>query len=37
MGRPSDLRLEADVKAGKLTAVRVGGAAVRMSEGEIEL
>jgi trans-2,3-dihydro-3-hydroxyanthranilate isomerase len=37
MGRPSDLRLEADVKAGKLTAVRVGGSAVRMMSGEIEL
>jgi len=37
MGRPSDLRLEADVKGGKLTAVRVGGSAVRMMSGEIEL
>ncbi len=37
MGRPSDLRLEADVNAGKLTAVRVGGSAVRMMSGEIEL
>ena len=37
MGRPSDLRLEADVKAGKLTAVRVGGSAVRMMSGEIEI
>jgi trans-2,3-dihydro-3-hydroxyanthranilate isomerase len=37
MGRPSDLRLEADVKAGKLTAVRVGGSAVRMMSGEIDL
>jgi trans-2,3-dihydro-3-hydroxyanthranilate isomerase len=37
MGRPSDLRLEADVKSAKLTAVRVGGSAVRMMSGEIEL
>ncbi len=37
MGRPSDLRLEADVKSGGLTAVRVGGSAVRMMSGEIEL
>ncbi len=37
MGRPSDLRLEADVNAGKLTAVRVGGSAVRMMSGEIEI
>jgi trans-2,3-dihydro-3-hydroxyanthranilate isomerase len=36
MGRPSDLRLEADVKASKLAAVRVGGSAVRMMSGEIE-
>ena len=37
MGRPSDLRLEADVKSGKLTAVRVGGSAVRMMSGEIAI
>jgi trans-2,3-dihydro-3-hydroxyanthranilate isomerase len=37
MGRPSDLRLEADVKAGKLTAVRVGGSVVRMMSGELDL
>lgn len=37
MGRPSDLRLEADVESGKLTAVRVGGGAVRMMSGEFEL
>lgn len=37
MGRPSDLRLEADVKTGKLTAVRVGGSAVRVMSGEIEI
>ena len=37
MGRPSDLRLEADVKDGKLAAVRVGGSAVRMMSGEFEI
>ncbi len=37
MGRPSDLRLEADVKSGKLAAVRVGGGAVRMIQGEIDI
>jgi len=37
MGRPSDLRLEADVKSGKLAAVRVGGSAVRVMSGEIDL
>lgn len=37
MGRPSDLRLEADVKAGKLKAIRVGGSAVRVMSGEIEI
>lgn len=37
MGRPSDLTLEADVKAGKLTAVRVGGSAVRMMSGTLEI
>jgi trans-2,3-dihydro-3-hydroxyanthranilate isomerase len=35
MGRPSDLRLEVDVKAGALSAARVGGSAVRVSEGTI--
>jgi trans-2,3-dihydro-3-hydroxyanthranilate isomerase len=37
MGRPSDLQLETDVAKGKLTAVRVGGSAVRMMSGELEL
>jgi trans-2,3-dihydro-3-hydroxyanthranilate isomerase len=37
MGRPSDLTLEADVAAGNLSAVRVGGSAVRMMSGEIEI
>lgn len=37
MGRPSDLSLEADVKSGKLHAVRVGGSAVRMMSGVLEV
>jgi trans-2,3-dihydro-3-hydroxyanthranilate isomerase len=37
MGRPSELRLEADVESGKLRAVRVGGSAVRLMSGELEL
>jgi trans-2,3-dihydro-3-hydroxyanthranilate isomerase len=37
MGRPSDLRLEVDVNSAKITAVRVGGSAVLMMSGEIEL
>jgi trans-2,3-dihydro-3-hydroxyanthranilate isomerase len=37
MGRPSDLRLEADVEDGKLSAVRVGGSAVRVMSGEIDV
>lgn len=37
MGRPSDLRLEADVNGGTLKAVRVGGSAVRVMSGEIEI
>ena len=37
MGRPSDLRLEADVRDGKLTAVRVAGQAVRVMEGTLEV
>jgi trans-2,3-dihydro-3-hydroxyanthranilate isomerase len=35
MGRPSILHVEADVSAGRITAVRVGGTAVRMSEGTL--
>jgi trans-2,3-dihydro-3-hydroxyanthranilate isomerase len=35
MGRPSILHLEADKKDGKVTAVRVGGTAVRVSEGTL--
>jgi trans-2,3-dihydro-3-hydroxyanthranilate isomerase len=37
MGRPSDLTLEVDVASGKLSAVRVGGSAVRMMSGVLEL
>jgi len=37
MGRPSILEVEADKKAGKVTAVRVGGRTVMMCEGSIEL
>ncbi len=36
MGRPSELHLEADVAAGKLTAVRVAGQAVQIMEGVLE-
>ena len=37
MGRPAELNLECDVGGGKLTAVRVGGGAVRMSQGILEI
>jgi trans-2,3-dihydro-3-hydroxyanthranilate isomerase len=37
MGRPSRLFVEADVSAGRLTAVRVGGGCVAVSEGEMTL
>ncbi len=37
MGRPSQIYLEADVSGHVLTAVRVGGRAVRVSQGEIEV
>lgn len=37
MGRPSLLRVEADVRGGAVEAVRVGGAAVRVSEGVMRL
>jgi trans-2,3-dihydro-3-hydroxyanthranilate isomerase len=37
MGRPSDLRLEADVAQNELTAVRVGGSTVRMMSGTLEI
>ncbi len=37
MGRASLIRMEADVAGGKLAAVRIGGHAVRVSEGVIEV
>jgi len=36
MGRPSRLEIEADKKAGQVTATRVGGASVLVSEGTFE-
>ena len=37
MGRPSRIEIEADRQAGAITAVRVGGGAVRVSEGTLRL
>ncbi|MGH7822722.1 MAG: PhzF family phenazine biosynthesis protein [Candidatus Binatia bacterium] len=37
MGRPSRIVVEADREGGRLTAVRVGGAAVLVSEGRMEV
>jgi trans-2,3-dihydro-3-hydroxyanthranilate isomerase len=37
MGRPSILELEADKGGGAVTAVRVGGKAVLVSEGTMEV
>lgn len=37
MGRPSDLSLEIDRRAGAITAVRVGGAAVMVGAGTLSL
>jgi trans-2,3-dihydro-3-hydroxyanthranilate isomerase len=37
MGRPSILEVEADLSAGIVTAVRVGGASVLVSEGTMEI
>lgn len=37
MGRPSILRVEADVRGGEVTAVRVGGEAVRVAEGRMRI
>ena len=37
MGRPSILEVEADKQAGRITAIRVGGAAVLVSEGAMEI
>jgi Predicted epimerase, PhzC/PhzF homolog len=35
MGRPSLLDVEADIRQGKVRQVRVGGTAVRISDGEL--
>lgn len=37
MGRPSTLRLEADKAGGRVTAIRVGGSAVAVGEGWMEI
>ena len=37
MGRPSQIEVEADKQAGAITAIRVGGNAVVVAEGEIEV
>ncbi len=37
MGRPSILQVEADLVKGQVTAVRVGGASVLVSEGSMEI
>jgi trans-2,3-dihydro-3-hydroxyanthranilate isomerase len=37
MGRPSLLKVEADKAGGQITAVRVGGAAIMVSEGSMEV
>ena len=37
MGRPSNLHLEADVRVGKLTSVRVAGQAVHVMQGVLEV
>ena len=37
MGRPSRLELEADAGSGGVERVRLGGAAVRVSSGEMEI
>ena len=36
MGRPSEIDLSVDVCGGKITAVRIGGAAVRISTGSLQ-
>ena len=37
MGRPSGIDLEVDITSGTISAVRVGGSAVRVTEGTIEV
>ena len=36
MGRPSRIDLEADVSGGRVTAIRVGGSSVLVSEGWLD-
>jgi trans-2,3-dihydro-3-hydroxyanthranilate isomerase len=37
MGRPSELQVELDLREGAITAVRVGGAAVMVAEGQLRV
>jgi trans-2,3-dihydro-3-hydroxyanthranilate isomerase len=37
MGRPSLIALSLEVEGGKLNGVRIGGHAVRVAEGKIEV
>jgi trans-2,3-dihydro-3-hydroxyanthranilate isomerase len=37
MGRPSRIEIEADKTAGAVTAIRVGGSAIMMTEGSLTL
>jgi len=37
MGRPSDIRLTAEVTAGTLTAIRIAGRAVRIAQGSVRI
>lgn len=37
MGRPSLVEMELDKAGGSITAIRVGGASVLVSEGEMEI
>ena len=37
MGRPSQIDIEADVRDGRIAAVRVGGSAVRIGEGTLQV
>lgn len=37
MGRPSDIEMQADVAANKLTAVRIAGSSVKVSSGRIAI
>jgi predicted PhzF superfamily epimerase YddE/YHI9 len=37
MGRPSQIHIETDMKGGAITGVRVGGGAVRVTEGVLRV